>query len=95
MDYIKKCRNGHDFKQMLKKYNLTVDQYFELRYEWDLLSGDDQMVVLKDEVEISDKPEWIKRSSVGNYECPFCNASVIMNDKPYNFCPNCGASMTE
>ena len=33
---------------------------------------------------------WIKRSSVGNYECPFCNAPVIMNDKTYNFCPFCG-----
>lgn len=55
MSYIKKCKNGYDFKQMLKKYNLTVDQYFELRYEWDLLSGNDRMVVLKDGVEVSDK----------------------------------------
>lgn len=43
----------------------------------------------------ADRPqgEWIKRSSVGNWECSVCGSDVIAIEQKYNFCPHCGAKM--
>lgn len=40
--------------------------------------------------------EWIKRSSVGNWECSLCGSDVIASEQKlanYNWCPNCRAKM--
>lgn len=42
------------------------------------------------------KGEWMKRSSVGNWECSLCGSDVIATEKRitgYNYCPNCGTRM--
>lgn len=42
------------------------------------------------------KGEWIKRSSVGNWECSLCGNDIITSEQKlanYKYCPNCGADM--
>lgn len=42
------------------------------------------------------KGKWIKRSSVGNWECSLCGSNIIVSEPKlanYNYCPNCGERM--
>lgn len=39
---------------------------------------------------------WIKRSSIGVYECSVCKTTTCIDDiGHYNFCPNCGSDMRD
>ena len=41
--------NGIEFKEVLKQYNLTVNQLLDLRDDWNRLSAEEKYTLLKQE----------------------------------------------
>ena len=45
--------SGAEFREILKKYNLTVNQLLDLRDEWNRLSAEEKYTLLKQEAQES------------------------------------------